>query len=122
MNATEFSLMSGVNEKICLVQHKSCCACKCRLNESVCNTKQKWYHGECWCKELDNSDSCEKFYMWNPSTCDCECNEVCKIDKYLDTKICSCKKCLIYRLKIECGDEILNPTETLIIKSSMCKK
>ena len=24
--------------------------------------------------------------MWNPSTSDCECNKVYKIDKYLDTK------------------------------------
>ena len=24
--------------------------------------------------------------MWNPSTCDCECNNTCKTDKYLDVK------------------------------------
>ena len=22
--------------------------------------------------------------MWNPSTCDCECNKSCKVDEYLD--------------------------------------
>ena len=46
--------MSGVNETRFLVQHESC-NCKCRLNESVCNSKQRWNHDECWCeyKELD---------------------------------------------------------------------
>ena len=27
--------------------------------------------------------------MWNPSTCDCECNKASKITKYLDIKNCS---------------------------------
>ena len=48
-------LEKGVNETRILVQHKSC-ACRCGLNESVCNSKQKWNHDECRseCKELDN--------------------------------------------------------------------
>ena len=35
--------------------------CKCEFNESVCNSKQKWYHDECWyeCKELDNWSYCK---------------------------------------------------------------
>ena len=44
--------------------------------------------------------------MWNPSTCDCECNKACKIDEYLDIKNCSCEKCLIGKLLLECEDEI----------------
>ena len=46
--------MSEVNETRFLVQHQSC-ECKCRLNESVCNSKQKLKHDECWfeCKEFD---------------------------------------------------------------------
>ena len=24
--------------------------------------------------------------MWNPSTCGCHCNKVCKVDEYLDLK------------------------------------
>ena len=31
-------------------------------------------------------------HMWNPSTCVCECNKACKIDKCLHIKNCSCKK------------------------------
>ena len=30
--------------------------------------------------------------MENPSACDYECNKACKVDKYLNTKNCSCKK------------------------------
>ena len=50
--------------------------CKCRLNESVCNSKQKWNLDECrcGCKELDDFSSCKDEYMWNSSTCDGECN------------------------------------------------
>ena len=51
--------------------------------------------------------------MWNPSTCDCECNKACKIDEYLDIKNCSCEKNLIGKLLLECEEEILNSTRTL---------
>ena len=73
------------------------CKCKCGLNESVCNSKQKWSRDECWCecKELDDSDPCRKDYMWNTSTCCCKCNKACKVDECLDIKNCSCKRQLI---------------------------
>ena len=64
--------MSGVNE----VQHESF-ECKCQLDSIVCNLKQKRNHDECRC-ECKNYDlsSCQADYMWNPTTCDCECNKV----------------------------------------------
>ena len=37
-----------VNEARLLVQHESC-EWICGLNESVCNSKQKWNNDECWC-------------------------------------------------------------------------
>ena len=40
--------MPGINETRFLVQHESC-KCKCRVNEIVCNSKQKWNHNECRC-------------------------------------------------------------------------
>ena len=81
INVKVFNLMSGVNETRFLVQYESY-ECKCGLNESVRNSKQKWNHDECRCdwKELDDWSSCVKDYMWNPSKCDCECNKECKID------------------------------------------
>ena len=94
MNVKVFNVTSGAKETRFSVQHESC-ECKCGLNESVCNLKQKRNHGECWCecKELDDWGSCKE-YMWNPSTYDCESHKACTIDEYLDIKICSCKKCL----------------------------
>ena len=56
--------------------------------------------------------SCKDDYMWNPITCDCECNETFKIDEYLDIKNCSWKKRLIDKLVLEFEDEILNTNKT----------
>ena len=72
MNVKVFNLMWGVNETRFLGQHESR-ECKCRLNKSECNSKQKWNHNECRCecKELDDWGSCKNDYMWNPSTCVC---------------------------------------------------
>ena len=40
MNLKVFNLVSGVKETRFIVQHESC-ECKCELNESVLNLKQK---------------------------------------------------------------------------------
>ena len=86
-------LMSEVNEMRFLVQHESC-ECKCRLNENVCNSKQKWNRDECGCecKELDDESFCKKCYMWNPSTCYCEYDKACKLGEYLAIKNRACRK------------------------------
>ena len=34
---------------------------------------------------------CKDDHMWNSSWCDCECNKICKFDKYLDIRNFSCK-------------------------------
>ena len=98
-----------------IVQHKLC-ECKCRLNECIFNSKQKFNHNECWwkCKKLGDLNSFGKGFMRNPSTCSFKCNKVCKIDEYLDTNNCFCGKRLICKLVLECEDETLNTTETLL--------
>ena len=122
-NKEVIDLISGVNETRLLVQHESC-QCNGRLNKSVCNSKQKWNHNECWCecKELDDWGSFEKGYMWNPSICHCKCNKACKIDEYLDTKSCSCGKHLDGKLALECENKTLNRTETLLNDKKACAK
>ena len=37
--------------------------------------------------------------MWKPSACDCECNEACKIDEYLEFKNCFFKAQLLQGMK-----------------------
>ena len=70
MNVKVFNLILRVNETRFVVKYELC-QCKCRLNESVCNSKQKRNHDEwsCECKELNDWGSFGKGYMWNPSTC-----------------------------------------------------
>ena len=86
MNVKLSNLMSGVNETKFLVQNKLCW-CKCGLNESVCNSKQKWdYKWRCGFKELVACGSCKASCMSNPSTKNYDSNKGCKIDKYLDSK------------------------------------
>ena len=113
MNVKVFTLMSGVNETKCLVKQQSC---KCRLHKRVCNSKEKRNHDKCQCecKESDDWGSCKNYYIWNPTTYNCECNKACKTDEYLEIRNYSCKKRLIGKLVLECEDEMLNATETLL--------
>ena len=84
--------------------HESC-KCVCRLNSSVCNSKQIWNSDTCRCdcnEDFAGIINCIKGYMWNPSTCECQCNMWCKPEQYLDHKNCICKNKLIGRLTEEC--------------------
>ena len=47
--------------------------------------------------------------MWNPSTCECQCDTWCKPGQYLDHKNCICKNKLIGRIIEECTS-IINKT------------
>ena len=63
----------------------------CRLNESVCTSRQNWNFDECQCEceELDDWSVWKYDHIWNPKMCDCECNKACKIHEYLDIRNCS---------------------------------
>ena len=47
--------------------------------------------------------------MWNPSTCECQCDKWCKQGQYLDHKNCVCKNKLIDRVIEECT-KVINET------------
>ena len=71
------------------------CECKCRLDSSVCNNKQRCNEDKCRheCKELIDKVVCNKgFIVWNPSNCECECDKSCDIGEYLDYENCKCTK------------------------------
>lgn len=74
VNGQLLKLMLRVTETRSFYQH-DLYKCKCRLNQNLCNTKQKWNHDNCRCecKESTYSNFCEKGYMWNFSTCQCTC-------------------------------------------------
>ena len=65
-----------------------------RLNE----TRNVLWHESCKCdcnEDFAGIMNCNKGYMWNPSTCGCECDMWCKPGQYLDYKKCVCKNKLI---------------------------
>ena len=45
---------------------------------------------------------CDKGYMWNLSTCCCECDRYCETGQYLDYKNCVCRKKIIDDLIEQC--------------------
>ena len=55
--------------------------------------------------------NCDKGNVWNPSTCECQCDTWCKQGQYLDHKNCVCKNKLIGIVIEECTSVI---NETMI--------
>ena len=82
--------------------------CKCRLDEIICNSKQRWNENKCKCecKELIHEGVCVKGFIWNPSNCECECDKSYNIGEYLDYKHCKCRKKLVDKLIDECAETI----------------
>ena len=80
LNVKVFNLMSRTNETRHIKWHETC-KCKCRLDASVCNNKQRWNDDKCRCEceELIDKGVCDKGYAWNPSSCECECDKSCDV-------------------------------------------
>ena len=55
--------------------------------------------------------TCNKGYMWNPSTCECKCDMWCKPGQYLDYKKCVCKNKFIGKVISE-HTNLINETIT----------
>ena len=107
LNVKVFSLMSRTNETRHIEWHETC-KCKCRLNASVCNNKQRWSENKCRCecKELIDKGVSNKGFVWNPSNCECECDNTCDIGEYLDYENCKCRKNLVNKLVEECTENV----------------
>ena len=115
--------MLRTNETRHIKWHKTC-NCKCRLDASICNNKQRYKDNKCRCecKQLIDKGMCDKGFIWNPCNCDCDCD----IGEYLYYKKCKYRKKIIDKLLEECsknidGNEMLY-TETLDIISSRDNK
>ena len=105
LNIKVFNLMSITNETRHIKWHEMC-KCKCRLDASVCNNKQRWNDDKCRCecKELIDKGVCDKGYACNPS--ECECDKPCDVGEYLDYENCKCRKRLVDKLVEECNENI----------------
>ena len=64
LNVKVFNVMSRTNETRHIKWHKTC-KCKCRLDASVCNNKQRWNDDKCRCecKELIHKSVCDRGYI-----------------------------------------------------------
>ena len=105
LNVKVFNLMLRTNQTRHIKWHETC-KCKCRLDGSVCNNKQR--DDKCWCecKQLIDKGAYDEGFIWNPSNCECECDESCDIGEYLDYENCKCRKKLADKLVEECTENI----------------
>ena len=105
LNVKVFNLMSRTNDTRHIKWHETC-KCKCRLDASVCNHKQRWNDDKCRCecKELIDKGLCNKGYAWNPSNC--ECDKSCDFGEYLDYESCKYRKRLVDKLVEECDENV----------------
>ena len=97
VNIKVYNFLMRLNETRNVLWHESC-KCVCRLNSSVCNSKQIWNSDACRCdcnEDFAGIINCTKGYTWNPSTCECQCDICCKPGQYLDHKNCVCKSKLV---------------------------
>ena len=64
INVKVFSLMSRIN-KTRHIKWDETCKCKCRLNTSVCNNKQRWNNDKCRyeCRELIDKGICDEGFI-----------------------------------------------------------
>ena len=111
VNMKVYNFLMRLNETRNVLWHESC-ECACKLNSSVCNSKQIWNSDTCRCdcnEDFAGIISCDKGYTWNPSTCECQCDMWCKSGQYLVHKNCDCKNKLIGRVIEECTS-IINET------------
>ena len=107
LNVEVLNLMSRTNETRHIKWHERC-KCKCRLDASVCNYKQRWNVDKCRCecKELIYKGVCDKGHAWNFSNCECECDKSCDVGEYLDYENSKCRKRLVDKLLGVCNENI----------------
>ena len=111
VNMKVYNFLKRLNETRNVLWHESC-KCMCKLNSSVCNSKQIWNIDTCRCdcnEDFAGIINFTKGYMWNPSTCECQVDIWCKPGQYLDHKSCVCENKLIGRVIAECTS-LINET------------
>ena len=69
-NLSVINMLTGIDESKVLTKHISC-KCKCKFDGRKCNSDQWWSNDKFLC-ECKKRHVCEKYYIWNPGTCNCE--------------------------------------------------
>ena len=87
-NLSVFNMITGINESITLTKDISC-KWECRFDEKKCNSDQWWNNNKCH-YECKKRHLCEKDYIWNPTTCNCENGKY--LASMIDDSAISCDK------------------------------
>ena len=105
INVKVFNMMPRTNKTRHIEWHETC---KCRLDASVCNNKQRSEKGKCRCecREFIDKRICDKGFTWNSSNCQYECDKLCDIGEYLHYENYKCRKKLVGKLVEECSENI----------------
>ena len=68
---------------------------------------------------------CDKWFIWNPSNCEFECNKLCDVWEYLYYGNCKCRERLVDKLVQEYSENIdekeLNTNELISVTSNYYK-
>ena len=82
INVKVFNLISFTNQEKHIEWHETC-KCRCRLDASVCNNKQRWNIDKCRCEckeeELSDKERSDKGFIWYLSNCKCEFDKSCNV-------------------------------------------
>ena len=70
LNLSVFIMITRINESETLTKDISC-ECRCKFDGRKCNSGQWWNNDKCRC-ECKKHHICEKDYVWNPATCNCQ--------------------------------------------------
>ena len=127
-NIEIFNLMSTTNETRYVSWDESC-TYKCRLDASVCSSRQRWNNDKCRCecKELRDKGKCDDGFIWNPIMCECECDKSCDVGEFLDYVNCNFRKRLIDKLFEKCNEDIdgnemaYNASYGFVLNKKTCK-
>ena len=68
------------------------CEWKCKIGGRKCNSIQKWNNDKCCCECINTKEQhvCEKDYIWNTATCNCE-NSKC-LASIIDDSVITCNE------------------------------
>ena len=107
LNVKVFNLMSRTTETR-HIKWRGTCKCKCRLDASVCDNKQRKNDDKCRCecKELIDKRIWDKGFILNPSNSERGCDKSWDVGEYLEYKTCKCRKKLVDKLTEECTENI----------------
>ena len=70
INLGVFRMITGINKSKTLARH-ILCKCKCKFDDTKCNSNQWWNNDKCRC-DCKKHHIRNKYYIWNTAKCNCE--------------------------------------------------